>query len=85
MSTMEVPTLFEPRRVTDDWTVLPSWLPMPADTAARKIVAAVHRRRREAIITVHGKVLVWLSSCAPWILRLAMRRGVRSRAEPKRA
>jgi short-subunit dehydrogenase len=63
---------------------LPPWLPMPADVAAKKIVAAVHRRRREAIITVHGKMLVWLSRFAPWVLRLAARRGVRGRSEPKR-
>jgi short-subunit dehydrogenase len=63
---------------------LPSWLPMRADVAARKIVSAVYRRRREAIITVHGKALVWLSRVAPWVLRLAMRRGVRGRSEPRR-
>jgi short-subunit dehydrogenase len=62
---------------------LPPWLPMPADVAAKKIVAAVYRRRREAIITVHGKILVWLSRFAPWALRLAARRGVRGRSEPK--
>ena len=63
---------------------LPSWLPMPADVAAKKIVAAVYRRRREAIITAHGKILVWLSRLAPWVLRLAVRRGLRGRPEPKR-
>ena len=64
---------------------LPSWLPMRADIAAKKTVSAVYRRRREAIITVHGKVLVWLSRTAPWILRLAMRRGIKGRPEPKRS
>ena len=49
---------------------------MPADVAAKKIVAAAYRRRREAIVTVHGKALVWLQRFAPWVLRLAMRRGV---------
>jgi short-subunit dehydrogenase len=63
---------------------LPSWLPMPADAAAEKIVSAVYRRRREAIITVHGKILVWLSRFTPWVLRLAMRRGVKGRGEPRR-
>jgi short-subunit dehydrogenase len=63
---------------------LPSWLPMPADVAAKKIIAAVYRRRREAIITVHGKTLVWLSRFAPWVLRLAMRRGITGRSEPRR-
>jgi len=62
---------------------LPSWLPMPAEVAAKKIVSAVYRRRREAIITVHGKVLVWLSRFAPWVLRFAARRGVRGRPEPR--
>jgi short-subunit dehydrogenase len=63
---------------------LPSWLPMRTDVAAKKIVSAVYRRRREAIITFHGKVLVWLSRFAPWTLRLAMRGGIKGRAEPKR-
>ena len=63
---------------------LPPWLPMPADVAARKIVSAAYRRRREAIVTVHGKVLVWLQRFAPWVLALAARRGVRGRPEPKR-
>jgi short-subunit dehydrogenase len=63
---------------------LPEWLVMPADVAARKIVAAAYRRRREAIITAHGKVFVWLQRFAPWAVRLAMRRGVKGRPEPKR-
>ena len=62
---------------------LPPWLVMPADVAAKKIVAAAYRRRREAIVTVHGKVLVWLQRFAPWTLRLAMRLGVKGRREPK--
>jgi short-subunit dehydrogenase len=63
---------------------LPRWLPMPAELAAKKIVRAAHRRRREAIVTAHGKALVWLQRFAPWVLRFAMRRGVRGRSEPKR-
>jgi short-subunit dehydrogenase len=63
---------------------LPAWLVMPAEVAARKIVSAVYRRRREAIITGHGKLLVWLQRFAPWVLRLAAHRGVRGRAEPRR-
>ena len=41
---------------------LPAWLAMPADVAAKKIVSAAYRRRREAIITVHGKVLFGYSA-----------------------
>lgn len=62
---------------------LPAWLVMPADVAAKKIVAAAYRRRREAIVTLHGKALVWMQRFAPWVLRLAARRGARGRAEPK--
>jgi short-subunit dehydrogenase len=63
---------------------MPDWLVLPAEVAARKIVAAAYRRRREAIVTAHGKVFVWLQRFAPWTLRLAMRRGVKGRPEPKR-
>lgn len=64
---------------------LPKWLVMPTDVAARKIVRAAYRRRRETIITAHGKVLVGLQRFAPWVLRLAARYGARGRSEPKRA
>jgi short-subunit dehydrogenase len=64
---------------------LPAWLFMRTDVAARKIVRAAYRRRREAIITVHGKVLVSLQRFAPWVLRLAARSGARGRSELKRA
>ena len=62
---------------------LPQWLVMPTDVAARKIVAAAYRRRREAIITAHGKAFVWLQRLTPWVFRLAARRGARGRTEPK--
>lgn len=29
MSAIEIPTMLEPRRINDAWTVLPSWLPVP--------------------------------------------------------
>ena len=63
---------------------VPAWLIMPADVAAKKIVAAAYRRRREAIVTVHGKIFVWLQRFAPWALSLAMRGGVKGRPEPRR-
>jgi NADP-dependent 3-hydroxy acid dehydrogenase YdfG len=64
---------------------LPPWLPMPADVAAKKIVAAAYRRRREVVITRHGKLLVWLQRFSPWVIRLATRKGARGRPEPKRS
>jgi short-subunit dehydrogenase len=63
---------------------LPAWLVMPAEVAAKKIVRAAYRRRREAIITAHGKLFDALQRFAPWVLRVAARRGVKGRSEPRR-
>jgi short-subunit dehydrogenase len=53
---------------------LPAWLVMRRRKAARQILRAVHRRRREAIITGHGRILVALERLAPWIVRAVGRR-----------
>ena len=65
---------------------IPSWLVMPTDKAARQILRAVARGRREAIITGHGKLLVAIERVTPWLSRaikrrLAARGGYRS--EPR--
>jgi short-subunit dehydrogenase len=48
-----------------------SWLAMSTERAARQILKAIARGKREAIITAHGKLLVGLERFAPWVLRLA--------------
>jgi short-subunit dehydrogenase len=53
---------------------LPGWLVMSRRKAARQILLAVARGRREAIITGHGRALVALERFAPWIIRAAGRR-----------
>ena len=63
---------------------VPAWLRMPAERAARKIVTAIHRRKRERIITAHGKLAVFLYRHAPWFIRFVQRMGVRARREPTR-
>jgi short-subunit dehydrogenase len=64
---------------------IPSWLVVPADRAARTIVRAVWRRRREIVVTGHGKVAVFLQRHAPWLVATGIRvLGVRSRGEPRR-
>jgi short-subunit dehydrogenase len=64
---------------------VPSWLIMPAPRAARLIVRAIARRRREVVLTSYGKVGVFVQRHAPWlvgaIIRLA---GFRTRPEPQR-
>jgi short-subunit dehydrogenase len=64
---------------------IPAFLRMSAERAARQIVAAVARRRREVVITGHGKVIVFVHRHAPWLTTFFIRRfGIRSRGEPKR-
>jgi hypothetical protein len=56
---------------------------VPADRAARVIVRAIARRRREVVVTGHGKIVVWLARHLPSVLAFALERGTyRSRGEP---
>ncbi len=48
---------------------VPGWLQMPADAAARKMVRAIEQRRPEAVITVHGKLLVAMARHLPRLSR----------------
>jgi short-subunit dehydrogenase len=64
---------------------LPAWLVVPTDRAARSIVRAIARRRREAVITGHGKLAVLAQRHAPWLVAAIIRvAGLRSRPEPAR-
>ncbi len=47
---------------------IPGWLRMPVARAARAIVDATERGDRECVVTVHGKIIVWLSRCLPWAI-----------------
>lgn len=68
----------------EDPEPIPAWLVMPTDKAARQIVRAVARRRREKVITAHGRAAVLLQRHVPWLIAWGMRRfGIRSRREPK--
>jgi NADP-dependent 3-hydroxy acid dehydrogenase YdfG len=57
---------------------VPRWLVVPADRAARAIVRAAGRRRREAVITGHGKLLVLLARLCPSALAFLLERGQRA-------
>jgi len=48
---------------------VPAWLIMSTEKAARQILQAVARGKREAIITGHGKLLVALERFFPWVTR----------------
>jgi short-subunit dehydrogenase len=63
----------------------PSWLVVSAERAARQIVNAVARRRREAVITGHARAAVFLSRHTPGLLSTLIRRlGVRGRGQLSR-
>jgi short-subunit dehydrogenase len=60
---------------------VPAWLRMPADRAARLIVRAVAHRRRDVVVTGHGKALVFLARHFPRLTGLLARRlSARARA-----
>ena len=56
---------------------IPAWLVMSREKAARQVLHAIARGRREVIITAHGKLFVALERFAPWVLRAAGRRMAR--------
>jgi NAD(P)-dependent dehydrogenase (short-subunit alcohol dehydrogenase family) len=61
-------------------------LVMPTATAARRIVRAVARRRRETVVTGHGKVAVFVQRHTPWLVAWGIRRfGIRARGTPRPA
>lgn len=61
---------------------IPSWIVMPVEKAARKMLRAIAGRRRELVLTGHGKVAVFLQHYFPAILRLAIRLGLKGRKQP---
>lgn len=52
---------------------VPSWLRVPAPTAARQIVRAIDRRRDETVITAHGKLMVFFVRHTPRTVRAMAR------------
>ena len=52
----------------------PRKLMWPADRAARSMVRAIDRRRSEAVITGHGKVVTFLANHAPRLMQFVLGR-----------
>ena len=63
---------------------IPPMLRMATDKAARAIVRAVVRRRRELVLTAHGKLAVLLARHTPRLLALVTERRRAYRTEPGR-
>ena len=54
----------------------PRWLVWKADEAAKAIVNASYRRRREVVLSVYGKLAVGASRLAPGLLQKMLGRGL---------
>jgi short-subunit dehydrogenase len=62
---------------------IPLWIQMSSPQCARVIWRAVHSRRREVVITGHGKFVVWLERHFPGTLRFLIGLlKIRARAQP---
>jgi len=63
---------------------VPRLIVMSAERAARKIVTAIARRRRETVITGFGKVAVFLQRHVPWLVAAGISRfAIKGRREPR--
>lgn len=67
---------------TEEDAVYP-WLVVPTAKAAREMVRAILARKRERVITGHGKLFVFMAHCCPWAFRLLARMGTHGRSQPK--
>ncbi|MCG3174236.1 MAG: 3-phenylpropionate-dihydrodiol/cinnamic acid-dihydrodiol dehydrogenase [Myxococcota bacterium] len=54
---------------------IPPWIMVPAGKAAKEITRAIHCRKREGVITGHGRVFVCINTLAPWLVRLVLKYG----------
>jgi short-subunit dehydrogenase len=67
---------------------VPPWLIMRADLAARQAADAIEARRREAVITLHGKAVASLARHAPGLVHAVLRRAggrIATRPDPSRS
>jgi len=63
---------------------VPEWLVVRTDKAARGIVRYIYRRKFEAVITGHGKVMVWMSRHLSWLMRIVLRLATRGKNLPSK-
>lgn len=63
-----------------DWRdPIPPWLSLRTDVAARRMVSAIVARRRQLVLTGHGRLLVAAQRLAPGLMALALRWAARRR------
>jgi len=62
---------------------IPSFLVVPTERAAQEIIGYLHRRKFNAIITGHGKAIVFLNRLFPGTVRLAQRLATKGKLNPR--
>jgi short-subunit dehydrogenase len=48
---------------------VPAWVRMSTDRAARQMLSAIAHGKREQVITLHGRIGVWIERHMPWLRR----------------
>jgi len=62
---------------------IPNWIRMRTPKAARHIVRAILKRKREEVITGHAKIAAFLQRHVPWLFSFVVcRMGLKARREP---
>ncbi len=62
---------------------VPEWIRMRTPKAAHQIVSAILKRKREAVITGHAKLGIFLQRHLPWLLSFfVLRTGLKARSQP---
>jgi short-subunit dehydrogenase len=61
---------------------VPEWIRVSTRVAVRDMLNAIYKRRRERIVTGHGRAIVFIYRHCPWLVRLSYRMGLKSRREP---
>jgi short-subunit dehydrogenase len=61
---------------------VPDFIRVPTAKAVRHMLSAIYKRKRESIVTGHGKLIVWTYRLFPGLVRLVYRAGLKSRREP---
>lgn len=63
---------------------IPSWIRVPTPTAVKEVLRAIQKKKKQKIITGHGKVIIlfnqYFPGLIPWLVSLG---GIKSRPEPK--
>jgi len=55
---------------------VPKWMLAPTDKAARQIVKAILKRKKEQVITAHGKLALFAKRFLPWLTSFVISSGL---------